>query len=48
MPGVGFEPTIPVLERMNTFHVLDQAATVIGVIIIIVVIRPRGHSDQYI
>jgi hypothetical protein len=30
MPWVGFEPTIPVLERANTVHALDRAATVTG------------------
>jgi hypothetical protein len=30
MLWVGFEPTIPVLERAKTFHTLDCAATVIG------------------
>jgi hypothetical protein len=30
MPRVGFEPTIPVFERMKTVHVLDRAATVIA------------------
>jgi hypothetical protein len=30
MPRVGFEPTIPVIERVKTIHVLDGAATVIG------------------
>jgi hypothetical protein len=30
MPRVGFEPTIPVLERAKTFHFLDRAATLIG------------------
>jgi hypothetical protein len=30
MPRLGFEPTIPVFERANTFHALDRAATVIG------------------
>jgi hypothetical protein len=30
MPRVGFEPTIPFLERAKTFHALDRAATVIG------------------
>jgi hypothetical protein len=28
MPGMGFEPTIPVFEQAKTFHALDQAATV--------------------
>jgi hypothetical protein len=27
MPQVGFEPTIPVFERVNTIHALDRAAT---------------------
>jgi hypothetical protein len=30
MPQVGFEPTTPVLQRANTVHALDGAATVIG------------------
>jgi hypothetical protein len=30
MPRVGFEPTIPVLQRAKTFHALDAAAAVIG------------------
>jgi hypothetical protein len=30
MHKVGFEPTIPVFERANTFHALDCATTVIG------------------
>jgi hypothetical protein len=30
MPLAGFEPTIPVFERANTFHALDLAATVTG------------------
>jgi hypothetical protein len=30
MPGVGFEPTIPVLELAKTVHVLSRAGTVIG------------------
>jgi hypothetical protein len=30
MPGVGFEPTIPVFERAKRVHALDRAATVIG------------------
>jgi hypothetical protein len=34
MLRVGFETTIPVFERANTFHVLDRAATVIGFIIV--------------
>jgi hypothetical protein len=32
MPRLGFEPTIPVIERAKTFHVLDRAATVIGML----------------
>jgi hypothetical protein len=28
---VRFEPTIPVFERVKTFHALDRAATVIGI-----------------
>jgi hypothetical protein len=30
MARVGFEPRIPVLERANTVHASDRAATVIG------------------
>jgi hypothetical protein len=30
MPGVRFEPTIPVFERAKTVHALDRVATVIG------------------
>jgi hypothetical protein len=30
MPRVGFEPTIPLFERVKTVHVLDCAATVMG------------------
>jgi hypothetical protein len=30
MPCVGFEPTIPVLERAKAVHALDRAATVAG------------------
>jgi hypothetical protein len=30
MPRVGFEPTIPALERAKTVHASDDEATVIG------------------
>jgi hypothetical protein len=30
MPQVGFEPTLPVVERAKTVHVIDRAATFIG------------------
>jgi hypothetical protein len=30
MTRVGFEPTIPVLERVKTVHASDRAATVNG------------------
>jgi hypothetical protein len=30
MPQVGFEPTMPVIERVNTVYALDRATTVIG------------------
>jgi hypothetical protein len=30
MPQVGFESTIPVIERVRAVHALDRAATVIG------------------
>jgi hypothetical protein len=29
MPQVGFEPTMPVFERVKTVHVLDRAAPVV-------------------
>jgi hypothetical protein len=29
MPGIGFEPTISILEHPNTLHAADAAATVI-------------------
>jgi hypothetical protein len=29
MPGVGFEPTIPALERAKTVYASDDAATLI-------------------
>jgi hypothetical protein len=32
MPRVGFEPTIPVLERAKTVYALDCAATMIGLL----------------
>jgi hypothetical protein len=32
IPQVGSEPTIPVFERVKTFHALDRAATVISAI----------------
>jgi hypothetical protein len=32
MPRIGFESTIPVLERAKTVHALDRAVTVIGTI----------------
>jgi hypothetical protein len=35
MLRVGFEPTIPVLERAKTVHALDRAVTVIGIYIYI-------------
>jgi hypothetical protein len=30
MTPVGFEPTLPVLEWVNTVHAIDGEATVIG------------------
>jgi hypothetical protein len=36
MSQAGFESTIPVFERAKTVHALDRAATVIGIIIIII------------
>jgi hypothetical protein len=32
MPRVGFESTIPVFERVKTFHSLDRTATVIDML----------------
>jgi hypothetical protein len=34
MPGVGFEPTIPVFEWAKAFHVLDHVAIVIGSLLV--------------
>jgi hypothetical protein len=31
MSLVGFEPTIPAIQRAKTVHALDRAATVIGI-----------------
>jgi hypothetical protein len=36
MPGLGFEPMIPVFEWVKTVHALDRAATVISPIYIYV------------
>jgi hypothetical protein len=33
MPRVGFELTIPVIERTKAVHALDRAATVIGTVL---------------
>jgi hypothetical protein len=30
MPQVGFEPMIPVFERVRTVHALDRATSVMG------------------
>jgi hypothetical protein len=32
MPGVGFDPTIPVFERTKIVEALDYAATMIGIL----------------
>jgi hypothetical protein len=32
IPLAGFEPTIPVFKRAKTFHALDRAATVTGML----------------
>jgi hypothetical protein len=42
MPSLGFEPTIPELEREKTFHALDHAVIVIGMENIKVL-----YSDQH-
>jgi hypothetical protein len=34
MPQVGFELTIPVFQRTNTFHALARAATLIGTVFV--------------
>jgi hypothetical protein len=34
MPWVGFEPTIPVSERVKMVHALDRAATEICLILV--------------
>jgi flagellar biosynthesis/type III secretory pathway ATPase len=41
MPRVGFEPTIPGLERAKTVRALDRAVTVIDIIVLIT-IKPEG------
>jgi hypothetical protein len=44
MPWVGFEPTIPVLERAKTVRALDRAATVIGELLSQILIREMKWS----
>jgi hypothetical protein len=48
IPGVGFEPTIPVFERAKTDHAVDRGATVIGIRNLLVYkykhFRVRNHS----
>jgi hypothetical protein len=39
IPGVGFEPTIPASEGAKTVHALDRAATVIGKVPNMVVVK---------
>jgi hypothetical protein len=43
MPQVGFEPTIPVFERSKTFDVLDRAAIVFCIIILL---PPKNILNQ--
>jgi hypothetical protein len=49
---VGFEPTIPALEREKTVHALDRAATVIGVwenwslLILIIIEHTNTHCGR--
>ena len=38
MPSVGFEPSIPAGERLQT-HALDHSATAIGLLILIIQFR---------
>jgi hypothetical protein len=53
MPRVGFEPTIPVLERAKTVHGLDRAATVIGQIYLLLYVvyehcmKYSGHTQRF-
>jgi hypothetical protein len=42
MPGVGFEPTIPLFARAKMVHTLDRAATVIGT-----GLTAKGNKSDY-
>jgi hypothetical protein len=44
MPEVGFEPTIPMLERAKIVHALDRTATVIGTVEVTVKIIIRKQA----
>jgi hypothetical protein len=46
MPRVGFEPTIPVIERAKKYSVLDHAATVIGHFFCLMSKRPPQKRSQ--
>jgi hypothetical protein len=48
MPWVGYELTIPVLERMNAVRSLDPAATVIGPAILIVNVDNKYWTYIYL
>jgi hypothetical protein len=39
MPRVGFEPAIPVFQRVKTFHALARATTVTGQFLIHPIVR---------
>jgi hypothetical protein len=45
---VGFEPTFPAFERAKTVHALDRAATVIGPINIIRIIKLIKRCEEYV
>jgi hypothetical protein len=44
---VGFEPTIPALERVKTVHVSDRAATVIAGLILLLAFLMNIYREQY-
>jgi hypothetical protein len=45
MSLVGFEPTIPVFERVKTAHALDCATTVIGRMLKMLTNYSRGSTE---
>jgi hypothetical protein len=40
IPWVGFEPTIPVFERVKTVHAIGRAATMIGSVLVLINTNP--------